>query len=440
MNTSKVDAKRILELIDPVTWLRINTGFNAWKHEAELLRDWTIKTRVVRKARQVGVTTTIAHEAVWKAFTKPGGLILIVSPSLRQSKMVMEITQSTISSRRHLSAQVLRNSKTELQLKNGSSVVATPNNPDRIRGYTANDIYLDEAAHFSNDESVMRAIRPMLSATQGYFTVISTPVGKQGLFWEQYKIATSRESNDAKAYEFHPSTISPLITPEYMKNERRNHTELEFKQEYLAEFIEETDVYLPMDLIQRCVSSESPLIDEGKSPKVFVIGIDLAKKQDETIAIVLERTDERELIVRHIDAWSHMDYTEQIGRIGQIARKFEMSGAAVDQTGVGEPIMEELKKTIPTITGVNFTQQSKFDLASWLRSTMEHKKLLIPNNKRLILQLNSVRYNVSKSEHIIFQAPPNKHDDHFWALALAVYASRHLSPYAGGRLPITRSF
>lgn len=443
MDTLKVDwnAKRLLELIDPVTWLRINTGFNAWSHEAELLRDWGIRTRAVRKSRQVGITTTIAHEAVWKTFTKPRQRILIVSPSLRQSKMVMEIIQEICGSNRRLLANVARNNSVELQTRNGSSIVATPNNPDRIRGYTADDIYLDEAAHFLNDEPVMRAIKPMLSATQGHFTVISTPFGKRGLFWDQYKMAVDRQAHDSnvKAYEFHPSTISPLITPTYLKEERQNLTDLEYKQEFEAVFIEEADVYLTMELVQRCVSNDAHLVDEGDPSKYYVIGIDFAKKQDETVLIVLERTSDRRLIVRHIDAWSQMDYTEQIGRIGEICGKFRVVGGAADQTGVGEAVMEDLKKVAPWVTGVIFNQKTKFDLASNLRSTMEHRRLLIPNHKRLKLQLNSVRYIVSRPGHILFQPSPNQHDDHFWALALAVHSSRELSPYALGRMPYTVS-
>ena len=444
LDTLKVnlDAKRLLELLDPVTWLRTHTGFNAWPHEVELLRDWGIRTRVVRKSRQVGITTTIAHEAVWKAFTKPRTRILIVSPSLRQSKMVMEITQQICSSNQRFSPNVVRKNSVELQTRTGSSIVATPNNPDRIRGYTADDIYLDEAAHFLNDEPVMQAIKPMLSATQGHFTVISTPFGKRGLFWDQYKMAIDRKKQDGnvKAYEFHPSTISPLITPAYLEEERRNLTELEYKQEYEAVFIEEADVYLTTEMIEGCVSSDAQLIEEGDPSKYYVMGVDFAKKQDETVLIILEVMDDRRLIVRHIATWSHMDYTEQIACIGEISQKFRIVGGEADQTGVGEAVMEDLKKVVRCVTGVTFNQNTKFELASTLRTMMEQRTLLIPNHKRLKLQLNSMGYQVSKPGHILFQPATNQHDDYFWALALAAHSSRELSPYALGHKPQTRSF
>src|SRR5208282_1589553 len=219
--------RRVLELVDPVAWLRANTNFNPWPYETELLRDNQLRVRVVRKSRQIGITTTIAHEAVWKAFTSKR-VILIVSPSQRQSWIVMTKIQAIVNSNPRLTALVSVKNKNQMQLKNGSVIAATPNNPDRIRGYTANDIYLDEAAHFLNDEPVMRAIKPMLIATQGTFTIVSTPFGKRGLFWDQYRIATEEQAtrDDVRAYDFYPSTRSPLITKERMEQERLNLTEL----------------------------------------------------------------------------------------------------------------------------------------------------------------------------------------------------------------------
>jgi phage FluMu gp28-like protein len=193
-----------------------------------------------------------------------------------------------------------------------------------------------------------------------------------------------------------------------------------------------------MELIQRCVS-DVQLIEEGDPSKNYLIGIDFAKKKDETVLIVLERMSDRRLIVRHIDAWSQMNYAEQIARIGEICQRFRIIGGAADQTGVGEAVLEDLKKIAPCVTGVTFNQKTKFELASTLRFMMEHRRLIIPDHKRLKMQLNSVGYQVSRPGHILFQPSPNQHDDHFWALALAVYSSRELSPYALGGTPQTVS-
>jgi phage FluMu gp28-like protein len=192
---------------------------------------------------------------------------------------------------------------------------------------------------------------------------------------------------------------------------------------------------LPMDLIQRCVDRELKLINKGEPQKVYVIGIDLAKQQDETVVIILGR-DKEEFTLRHIDAWSKMDYTEQVARIGELGEKFRIVGGAVDQTGVGEAIIEDLKAEIRAVEGVKFTQKTKLELASGLRWSMEHEILVMPDDQKLIAQLNSLHYRIGNTGELVFESSAS-HDDYLWALALAVYAARKAQ--ASTQRPIVRS-
>lgn len=48
----------------------------------------------------------------------------------------------------------------------------------------------------------------------------------------------------------------------------------------------------------------------------------------------------------------------------------------------------------------------------------------LPNDKKLIMQINSLRYQVSKTGNLLFESSEKEgmHDDYLWALALACYA------------------
>jgi phage FluMu gp28-like protein len=413
----------------PVVWLESTLGFRPFKHQAQLLNDWQVKTRIVLKSRQVGVTTALAMEAIYKAFTASNRVILIVSPSDRQSKILMGRIQVAVDGNPALSGQVTRKNTTELWLKNGSSIISLPNNPDRIRGYSATDIILDEAAQFLNDERMLASIKPMLAATGGSFTVASTPKGKRGLFYDQYRLAVSEQSsrNDIRAYDMCPSSISPLISNDYLEGERLNLSELEFQQEYEGQFVEVVDTYIVMNTIMACVDSQLRLLTQGEPSSKYLLGLDLAKQKDESVVILLERLRDGVLVVRYIAAWSKMDYSEQLGRLRLVASQFKITGGCVDQTGVGQPIVDELKTVIPNIVGINFTQQSKVDLASGLLTLLEQRKLRLPNDKKLIMQLNGLRYRVSRNGSVLFESPEKDrlHDDYLWALALACHACKN---------------
>jgi phage FluMu gp28-like protein len=76
--------------------------------------------------------------------------------------------------------------------------------------------------------------------------------------------------------------------------------------------------------------------------------------------------------------------------------------------------MEDLKRIIPNVQGVTFTANMKIELAAGLRALLEQKKLRLPNDRKLILQMNSLRYHVSKTGQLLFESSGKEriHDDY----------------------------
>jgi hypothetical protein len=55
---------------------------------------------------------------------------------------------------------------------------------------------------------------------------------------------------------------------------------------------------------------------------------------------------------------------------------------------------------------------------------MTEKRLHIPYDSNLIAELNTERYTLTKNGQTTFSHPQGTHDDQFWALTLATYATR----------------
>jgi phage FluMu gp28-like protein len=118
-------------------------------------------------------------------------------------------------------------------------------------------------------------------------------------------------------------------------------------------------------------------------------------------------------------------YNQVIGHLTRANEKFHFQKVQVDQTGVGEPILEEIRsQDMNCVEGLKFTVETKEELLSGLKILMEQERLAIPYYRRLCEQINEQQYAYSKSGHLQFSHPPNSHDDMLWALALAVKASR----------------
>ncbi len=106
----------------------------------------------------------------------------MLSPGERQSK---EFLRKAVGLYRALDRPVPSDAenKLELELSNGSRIVALPGNEGTIRGYSGvNLLVVDEASRVP--DALYVAVRPMLAVSGGRLVALSTPMGTRGWFYE----------------------------------------------------------------------------------------------------------------------------------------------------------------------------------------------------------------------------------------------------------------
>ena len=91
--------------------------------------------------RQTGKSTAIALKALHYAFSRPRSTVLIVSPSERQSRLLLEKVKAFLRSEVVLSGRkiglyrsVARADRTGITLTNGSKIIALPCSPRAYKG------------------------------------------------------------------------------------------------------------------------------------------------------------------------------------------------------------------------------------------------------------------------------------------------------------------
>jgi hypothetical protein len=248
------------DLEDPVLFVQKALLFNPTEYQAKLLRE-TSKRIVVIYPRQSGKSTTIAARAIWFAWKNPKTTTLIVAPGLRQSMIMMDHIHSLLMGmhkalrREHVS----RMQRTVIWFKNGSQIVALPCSTNLLRGYTANQCICDESAFFRDDETMFYSVLfPMLQTTQGTLIASSTPWTKNSVF---YKFTQDPD------FKVHRITIDDVIkegltTTEFVEEMRRRIPPDRFRREFKAEFVEEENCFLPMDLIKKCIDPDASFIPD----------------------------------------------------------------------------------------------------------------------------------------------------------------------------------
>jgi phage FluMu gp28-like protein len=407
--------------------------FKPTDYQTEFLTD-EHKRIVLVWPRQSGKTTTLAARMIWFAAENPRTTSLIVAPGLRQSMIVMDrihtllmVVHKTV--RREMLSKVQR---TVIWFKNGAQIVALPNAPDQLRGYTASNVVADESAFFREDELVFYSVLfPMLQTTQGTLIASSTPWGKDSAF---YKF--TQDPTFSKRWVKIDKVISAKLTTQEFIDEMQGRTPSErFRREYLAEFVEDELSYFNQNLITQCIDSQlAPITDDWtKQVKApigrYFLGVDLGKKVDYSIIAITRWDGKRKVaeLVGLVRFPLDTPYASVIGMVKVICDKLQrVEKVIVDQTGVGEYIVEEMKHAgiRSRVEGMMLTVPSKQEILGYMKHLMEIKALSLYYDPDLIAQVNVERYELTKTGQIQFSHPDGTHDDELWALALAIYATR----------------
>lgn len=192
--------------------------------QEEYLRE--TRDTIVLKGRQVGASTASGVVAIRRALYWPGSLVVVLSPSLKQSTEVKDRAKAGLLA---LGERLARDSSSLVQLTNGSRVISLPGSAKSARGWSADLLVLDEAA-FIEPETFLAA-RAMVAATGGRTIVQSTPEGPFGNFYDLWV------DNDPRWARFKVrSDEVPTIEPAFLAAERAAMTEEDFLQEYGAQF------------------------------------------------------------------------------------------------------------------------------------------------------------------------------------------------------------
>lgn len=215
-------------------------------------------------SRQVGKSTTVSALAVRKALIEAPALILVLTPSERQSaEFLLKVKQfyDCLARPQNLCGTVqtvhqkliaeagrdgaweslpkkVRESSLQLHLDNGSRIIGLPASEATVRCYSGVSLVIwDEASRVPDD--LRKAVRPMLSTSQGQEVALTTPFGKRGWFFDEWEGQFKRLRIKV------PATQCPRISKKFLAEEARILGPRWFRQEYLCSFEDAIDSLFP---------------------------------------------------------------------------------------------------------------------------------------------------------------------------------------------------
>ena len=388
--------------------LQKKIGFKPLPWQKEVLK-CDNKEMLLCCGRRSGKTFLVSYMG-FKQLLYPNQVVWIVAPNYLLTEIVFNnIVKWTAKLFNSNEYKVVNKPTKKLTLQNGSvleckSVEAAAG----MLGHSTDLIIVDEAARVPS-EIWTQYLEPTTQDRNGKVVFISTPTG-MNWFYDKYLDLKKKGAG------FHyPSSVNKTIfTKEKWEQLKKEKTQKDFEEWYKAKFISDSgQVFRGLDDVIEDYKEVPP--EEGKG---YIIGVDIAKHEDYTVLMVMDRTNYK---VVYMDRFKEIDYNLQKERIITLARKYNNAKVIMDETGQGDPVVQDIRRHIYIEGYRMYSNKAKEQLIDKLSIFIEQKIITIPNIPVLIDELRRYGYKKSESGKTKYSAPNHRHDDTVIALALCVW-------------------
>lgn len=355
-----------------------------------------------------------------KTALEQAGRVWWVAPSFPQSSMAWRELKALAA---QIPEKVVREDMRLIRLPGGGEImVKSADAPDSLRGEGLDLVVLDEAA-FIPEPVWTDALRPTLSDRKGAALFISTPQGKNW-FYHAWLRGIDAERSDWQSWQY-PTSDNPLIDPSEIEAARETLPERVFRQEYLADFIDDAGA-----VFRYVRAAATALLQrEAVAGHSYTFGCDWAKANDFTVIAVYDRT--LQAIVA-LDRFNQIDYTVQISRLEALAARFRPVKIVAETNSMGDVLIEQLRRKQLPVVPFTTTAHTKQEVIEGLAVALEQGEITIIPDPVLISELEAYSLERTSSGNIRYSAPPGLHDDTVMAVAMARWQAGRASNSAVG--------
>ena len=225
-----------------VTIVNVDVGlmkFKMWDFQKEMIRTYHENRFSITKCpRQVGKTTTSVAYLLWLTlFTETQNVAVLANKGSLARDILAKYQLAYENLPMWLQQGVVVWNKGNVELENGSKIIAASTSSSAIRGGSFNLVFLDEFAFVPNNiaEEFFNSVYPVISSGKtSKIIIVSTPNG-MNLFYKLWMDAVNKK-NGYKTFEIHWSMV-PGRDEAWKEETIRNTSERQFRQEFETEFL-----------------------------------------------------------------------------------------------------------------------------------------------------------------------------------------------------------
>ena len=344
-----------------------------------------------------------------------------VSPTYKQCKKVFKEVVRAMGKNPFITSS--NHSDLVLNFSSGSTMLFySAEAYDTIRGETFDALVGDEVA-FWKPEAWNEVLKATVLVKGKKVLLLSTPKGKN-----QFYTLFNQSHNNPNYKSFYGTSYdNPHIEREEIEDARRSLPEHIFRQEYLAEFLDDGSSVFRN--IKEC-------IDKGEETRTLFAGVDLGRADDYTVLTIVDQHN-RELFS---ERWRHLEWSTIINNVVTQLNKYKPN-VLIESNGAQDAIFEQIRdkvnynksKVKPFVT----TSKSKQAIVENLIVAFENKEIGIIGKDWQISELEAFTYEYNlKTRQIKYSAPTGLHDD--YVMSRAITNEAHKTMKSSGIYHISR--
>ena len=327
-------------------------SFEMYDYQKDMVHKFNDNRFVICKMpRQTGKSTTIiAFLLHYVLFNENVNVAILANKGAVARELLSRLQLAYEHLPKWLQQGVVIWNKGNIELENGSKILASATSGSAVRGSSFNIIFLDEFAHVPSNiaEQFFTSVYPTISSGESTkVLIVSTPLG-MNMFYKMWADAQEKRNNYVPV-EVHWSQV-PGRDEKWKQETIKNTSEVQFTQEFECEFIGSTHTLISATKLRTMVF-KTPIfskngLDVYEEPiknALYCMVVDTAQGKDQDYSAIsifdISQIPYRQVAKYRSNQISPMLYPDIIFQIG---KKYNMAWILLEVNDVGSQVAETL--------------------------------------------------------------------------------------------------
>ena len=327
-------------------------SFEMYDYQKDMVHKFNDNRFVICKMpRQTGKSTTIiAYLLHYVLFNENVNVAILANKGAVARELLGRLQLAYEHLPKWLQQGVVIWNKGNIELENGSKILASATSGSAVRGSSFNIIFLDEFAHVPSNiaEQFFTSVYPTISSGESTkVLIVSTPLG-MNMFYKMWADAQEKRNNYVPL-EVHWSQV-PGRDEKWKQETIKNTSEVQFTQEFECEFIGSTHTLISATKLRTMVfktpvfsKNGLDVYEEPIKNALYCMIVDTAQGKDQDYSAIsifdISQIPYRQVAKYRSNQISPMLYPDIIFQIG---KKYNMAWILLEVNDVGSQVAETL--------------------------------------------------------------------------------------------------